>query len=127
MIEKKIEPKVQTEDNQPLPKSGKQHGEAGKSYEETVRQKTGGSSQTLEDREIDSVTEVALIQAKDSDTAVTKPKNFLNKKTRAQIKETIRLATEQGKRAEFWFNKEPHLEVQQYIKNKGGTVIIWRK
>jgi plasmid maintenance system antidote protein VapI len=74
---------------------------------------------------IDSVTDDALIQAKDSFTATHKPHNFLNKKTRSQIKETIRLAKELGKRAEFWFKQEPSMDVRQYIEDKEGIVIVW--
>ncbi len=99
----------------------------GQQYEQDVRKFTGGISQEIEGREIDSITERALIQAKDSQTATNKPHNFLNKKTRSQIKETIRLAQLQGKQAEFWFKQEPHPDVRQYIENKTGIVIIWQK
>jgi len=71
----------------------------GKRYEQDVQDFTDGTSQIIEGREIDSVTDDALIQAKDFQAATNKPHNFLNKKTRDQIKETIRLAKEQGKRA----------------------------
>ncbi|EDN70774.1 MafB-related protein [Beggiatoa sp. PS] len=108
-------------------KSGKELGEAGKQYEMDVREKTGGQSEILEEKEIDSVTENALIQAKDSQSAIHKPKNFLNKKTRNQIKTTIKMAQQQHKSAEFWFKLEPHQEVQQYIEQHGGKVIIWSK
>ncbi|MCA1992260.1 MAG: hypothetical protein LDL41_09495 [Coleofasciculus sp. S288] len=74
-----------------------------------------------------SVTDEALIQAKDSETATNKPHNFLNKKTRSQIKETIRLAKEMDKRAEFWFKKEPHPDVRRYIEDKEGIIIVWSK
>ncbi|BAP56781.1 MafB-related protein [Thioploca ingrica] len=70
-------------------KSGKQHGQAGKPYEEVVREKTFVKSEVINGREIDSFTNDALIQAKDSESAVNKPHNFLNKKTRTQIKETV--------------------------------------
>jgi len=61
-----------------MPKSGKEHGEAGKQYEEDVREKTGGISEVINKKEIDSVTNEALIQAKDSESAIKKPKNFLS-------------------------------------------------
>lgn len=99
----------------------------GKQYEQDVQEFTGGTSQIIEGREIDSVTDEALIQAKDSETATTKPHNFLNKKTRTQIKETIRLAKELGNRAEFWFKQEPHPNVRQYIEDKEGIIIVWSK
>jgi len=106
-------------------KSGKQQGEAGKAYEQAVQEKTGGKSKIIDGREIDSVTHDALIQVKDSESAVNNPHNFLNKKTRAQIKETVNMAKQQHKRAEFWFKKAPHWQVKQYIEDKGGKVVIW--
>jgi Restriction endonuclease fold toxin 3 len=99
----------------------------GLQYEIEVQQFTGGNSQIIEGREIDAVTDAALIQAKDSITAMTKPHNFLNKKVRSQIKLTIELAQKLNKRAEFWFNQPPHLEVRIYIENKGGIVHVWSK
>jgi len=110
-----------------MPVSGKELGEAGKQYEMDVRDKAGGQSKIIDDKEIDSVTDNALIQAKDSKSAINKPKNFLNKKTRTQIKNTIKMAIERNKNAEFWFKKEPHPDVRQYIEGKGGKVIIWSK
>ncbi|MDJ0736318.1 MAG: restriction endonuclease fold toxin [Nostocaceae cyanobacterium] len=99
----------------------------GYSYEWDVQQYTGGTSQIIEGREIDSVTDEALIQAKDSETATHKPHNFLSKKTRSQIKQTIRLGEQLGKRAEFWFKQTPHPDVRQYIEDKQGIVIVWKK
>lgn len=106
---------------------GKAAKQPGQRYERDVQEFTGGTSQIIEGREIDSVTDEALIQAKDSETATTKPHNFLNKKTRSQIKETIRLAKALGKRAEFWFKREPYPDVRQYIEDKEGIVIVWNK
>ena len=117
--------KLKMKDSDHTDKSSKQAD--GKQYEQDVQEFTGGTSQILEGREIDSVTSKALIQAKDSQTATNKPHNFLNKKTRSQIKETLRLAKEQGKRAEFWFKQEPHPDVRQYIEDKEGIVKVWRK
>ncbi|RKZ58766.1 MAG: hypothetical protein DRR08_15565 [Candidatus Parabeggiatoa sp. nov. 2] len=37
------------------------------------------------------------------------------------------MAKEQHKNAEFWFKREPHPEVRQYIENKSGKVIVWNK
>jgi hypothetical protein len=105
-------------------KSGKEIDHAGKPFEKQVQEATGGKPETVEGREIDGVTDEALIQAKDTDTAATKSHNFLNKKTRTQIKETIRLARERLKRAEFWFKSEPHPIVRKYIEDKGGIVVI---
>lgn len=99
----------------------------GLQYEIEVQQFTGGTSQIIEGREIDAVTDSALIQAKDSITAMIKPHNFLNKKVRSQIKLTIELAEKLNKRAEFWFKQKPHFEVRIYIENKGGIVHIWSK
>lgn len=53
-----------------------------------------------------------------SESAINKPHNFLNKKTRNQIKETIRIAQELEKRAEFWFKNNPHIDVRKYIEDK---------
>jgi Restriction endonuclease fold toxin 3/Domain of unknown function (DUF4157)/Putative RNase-like toxin, toxin_1 len=103
-------------------RSGKEIGEAGKPWEKAVQEKTGGKSGEIEGREIDSITDDALIQAKD--VVTSKPKNFLNQKTRTQIKETIRIARQQGKRAEFWFKSEPHPDVRIYIENKGGIIKV---
>ena len=106
---------------------GKAPEQPGQQYELDVQEFTGGTSRIIEGREIDSVTDNALIQAKDSQTATNKPHNFLNKKTRSQIKETIRLAKELGKRAEFWFKQEPSPDVRQYIEDKQGIVVVWIK
>ncbi|AFZ23909.1 hypothetical protein Cylst_1631 [Cylindrospermum stagnale PCC 7417] len=106
----------------PKKRSGEEIGKAGKDWEEAVQKKTGGKSAIIEGREIDSVTDEALIQAKNINTS--NPKNFLNKKTRTQIKETIRLADERGKRAEFWFKEEPHPLIREYIENKRGIVKV---
>ncbi|MDC0680532.1 restriction endonuclease fold toxin [Sorangium atrum] len=103
---------------------GKVLGEAGKAWEEDVRRISGGTSQIIEGREIDSVTSAELIQAKDSPTAVDKPKNFLSKSTRNQIKETVRLADDHGKKPVYWFKEEPHPEVRSYIEDKGAEVRI---
>jgi RHS repeat-associated protein len=103
---------------------GKVLGEAGKAWEEDVRRISGGTSQIIEGREIDSVTSTELIQAKDSPTAVDKPKNFLSKSTRNQIKETVRLADDHGKKPVYWFKEEPHPEVRSYIEDKGAEVRI---
>ncbi|PSP35820.1 MAG: hypothetical protein BRC57_04965 [Cyanobacteria bacterium QS_8_48_54] len=43
--------------------------QSGKQYEQNVQAFTGRTSQIIEGREIDSVTDEALIQAKDSETA----------------------------------------------------------
>ncbi|WP_437798152.1 restriction endonuclease fold toxin [Sorangium sp. So ce693] len=103
---------------------GKVLGEAGKAWEEEVRRASGGTSQIIEGREIDSVTPTELIQAKDSPAAVDKPKNFLSKSTRNQIKETARLADERNKKPVYWFKEEPHPEVRSYIEGKGAEVRV---
>jgi hypothetical protein len=68
-----------------------------------VRLKTGGTSQVINDREIDAVNETTLIQVKRTYSALDKPENFLNKSTRNQIKATIEIVNQQGKQSEFWF------------------------
>ncbi|MBO0347555.1 hypothetical protein J0895_00200 [Phormidium pseudopriestleyi FRX01] len=99
----------------------------GKEYEQQVRELTRGESQILDGREFDSVTDEALIQAKNYQSAVQRPHNFLGKKTRAQINATIRLAQKLGKRAEFWFKQEPHIKVRAYIEDKEGIIVVWEK
>ena len=91
-------------------------------YEDLIRRKTGGSSKIINGREIDAVTDDALIQAKRTISAIDKPKNFLNQKNRKQIKATIEAANQQGKRAEFWFKYGVHSQVKSYIESKGGIV-----
>jgi hypothetical protein len=85
---------------------------------------TGGKSEMVGPRQMDAVTDTELIQAKDSNSATIKPRNFLNKKTRDQIAETISYAEEQGKRAVYWFRNEPHPEVRQYLERKGAEVRV---
>ncbi|MGT9702822.1 polymorphic toxin MafB class 1 [Neisseria meningitidis] len=91
-------------------------------YEDLIRRKTDGSSKFINGREIDAVTNDALIQAKRTISAIDKPKNFLNQKNRKQIKATIEAANQQGKRAEFWFKYGVHSQVKSYIESKGGIV-----
>ncbi len=103
-------------------RSGKEIGELGKFWEDLVRQESGGNSGDINGREIDSITDYELIQAKNVNTK--NAHNFLNKKTRIQIKETIEIANQQGKRAVFWFKEEPFPDVRNYIENKGGVVRV---
>lgn len=91
-------------------------------YEDLVRGRVGGTSQYINGREIDVVTDSALIQVKRTRSALEKPKNFLNKATREQIKITIDIANEQGKTAEFWFKYGVSPTVRNYIESKGGVV-----
>ncbi|MCF2990430.1 polymorphic toxin MafB class 1 [Neisseria gonorrhoeae] len=91
-------------------------------YEDLIRRKTDGTSKLVNGREIDAVTNDALIQAKRTISAIDKPKNFLNQKNRKQIKATIEAANQQGKRAEFWFKYGVHSQVKSYIESKGGIV-----
>ncbi|WP_081376849.1 two-partner secretion domain-containing protein [Pseudomonas protegens] len=93
-------------------------------YEDLVRGRTGGMSQIINGREIDVVTDTALIQVKRTYSAIEKPNNFLNKATRNQIKATIEIAVEQGKRAEFWFKYGVSSKVRKYIEDKGGIVKV---
>jgi hypothetical protein len=101
-------------------RSGREIGIAGKDWEDAVRQRTNGKSAIILGIEVDSVTDYALIQAKDIN--LSRPENFLNKSTRRQIKTTIEVARRQDKRAEFWFRNEPLPEIRQYIEEKGGIV-----
>ncbi len=111
-----------SEEVKALVKGGKLRQAADFHYEDMVRARTGGTSQMINGREIDSVTEDALIQVKRSLAAVERPKNFLSKSTRTQIKETISSAEETGRTAEFWFKYGAHRTVRDYIEGKGGIV-----
>lgn len=91
-------------------------------YEDLVRSRTGGVSEDVAGREVDAVSDDALIQAKRSYSAVDKPRNFLSKAGRAQIKRTIEEANQAGKRAEFWFKYGVSPDVRAYIEGKGGIV-----
>jgi len=91
-------------------------------YEDLVRRKTGGSSGYVNGREIDSVTDEALIEAKRSLSAVHNPDKFI-KSYRQQIRATIRSANETGRRAEFWFKYGVHSKLRKYIEERGGIVI----
>lgn len=93
-------------------------------YEDLVRGKTAGQSGAVEGREIDVILDEALIQTKRSYAALDKPRNFLNANIRRQIKVTIQMARDRGKRAEFWFKYGVHPVVKQYIEGRGGTVIL---
>ncbi|MGW6709699.1 restriction endonuclease fold toxin [Streptomyces sp. NPDC054956] len=101
---------------------GKMSEAADAHYEDMVRARTGGKSLDVNGREVDSVTNDALIQAKRSMSAVLKPKNFLSKSTRNQIKATAASAKERGVRAEYWFKYGVHPEVRAYLENKGIVV-----
>ncbi len=97
-------------------------------YEDLVRNVTGGKSMDVENngiiREINSVTDTEVIQAKRSITAINKPKNFLSKSTRNQIKATVEYANQVGKTPEYWFKYGVSKEVQDYLESKGIRVII---
>ncbi|WP_323181871.1 restriction endonuclease fold toxin [Streptomyces sp. NBC_01408] len=101
---------------------GKMREAADVHYEDQVRARTGGTSQMINGREVDAVTSDALIQVKRTWTAVNRPKNFLSKSTRNQIKATLSSADEMGVRAEFWFKYGVHRDVRSYIEGKGGIV-----
>ncbi|MDS9876015.1 hemagglutinin repeat-containing protein [Pseudomonas protegens] len=119
------EPPIKMSDNvRELYSKGKYREALDVHYEDLVRRKVGGESQVINGREIDVVTDVALIQVKRTYSAIEKPNNFLNKATRNQIKFTIETAVEQGKRAEFWFKYGVSSKVRNYIEGKGGIVKV---
>ncbi len=62
-------------------------------YEDLIRRKTGGSSKFINGREIDAVTNDALIQAKRTISAIDKPKNFLNQKIESKLKQPSKQQT----------------------------------
>lgn len=81
-------------------------------------------SQIINGREIDVVTDTALIQVKRTYSAIEKPNNFLDMATRNQIKAAIENAVEQGKRAEYLFEYGFSSKVSKYIEDKGGIVKV---
>jgi hypothetical protein len=94
-------------------------------YERAVQNQTGGKSGYIQGRQFDSITDDALIQAKNNPSASRKPINFLSKSRRKQIQRSIEIASDLGKKAEFWFPIEPHRDVINYILDRGGIVVVW--
>jgi len=90
-------------------------------YEDLVRRRTGGSSKVIDGREIDSVTDGALIEAKRSYAAIDNPDSF-KKSHQKQIKAIIASARELNKPAEFWFKFGVHPKMRAYIEERGGVV-----
>lgn len=90
---------------------------------------SGGQSQEIDHpvwgkRQYDSVTATEIIQAKNSSSATNNPRNFLDQRTRNQIKATIAVAEQEKKRPVFWFKDEPHQHVREYIEKKGAEVRV---
>ncbi|XXX76482.1 restriction endonuclease fold toxin [Sorangium sp. So ce134] len=109
--------------------SGKELAAGGEPWEDQVRKMSGGQSQEIDHptwgrRQYDSVTATEIIQAKNSTSATNKPRNFLDQRTRDQIKATIAVADQENKRAVFWFKDEPHQSVREYIEKKGAEVRV---
>jgi hypothetical protein len=94
-------------------------------WEDLILRKVGGKKNVMMNgREIDVVTDTALIQAKRSTQALDKPANWLRSKSKKlQVTETIRMAKEQGKKAEFWFKYGVHPKVRKFVEDAGGIVI----
>jgi len=88
-----------------------------------VRRKFFDAMEALPKDKIDIVTDTQVIQVKRSMTAINKPKNFLSKSTRNQIKATVDYANQVGKTPEYWFKYGVSKEVQNYLKSKGVKVI----
>ncbi|WP_145333027.1 WXG100 family type VII secretion target [Paenibacillus xylanexedens] len=95
-------------------------------YEDTIRKKTGGKEviygEKGKERELDSVTSDAVIEAKRSTSAIHKPDNFLNKKMKKQLQATMQYAEENGLRVEYWFKYGVHPKIQKYLEDKGIVV-----
>jgi RHS repeat-associated protein len=109
--------------------AGKAIAAAGVEWEDYVRSRTGGKSETFpwDDAkgkrmyEIDSTTATSHYHAKDVN--VTAAKNFLNQSTRRGIKAYIAYARTQGMEPVWWFRREPLPEIRAWIERQGGTVI----
>ncbi len=118
------EPKLQlSEKVRKLYQQGKYREAMDFHYEDLIIRKTQGKAQIIDGYEYNAVTDDAIIQAKRTISAINKPHNFLNKKTKNQIKRTIELANSVGKEPQFWFKYGISLKVKDYIKGKGGKVI----
>ncbi|NBF01543.1 hypothetical protein GV819_04490 [Pseudomonas sp. Fl5BN2] len=63
-------------------------------YKDFVIGRAGGTSQVINGRGIDVVTEAVLIQVKRTCSAIEELNNFLSKAARGQIKVTIEVAVE---------------------------------
>jgi len=67
-------------------------------------------------REFDAVSDTMIAQTTSARSAVMRPKNFLNKSRRRQIKETLKAVKETGRTALFEFTGgAPAQEVRDYI------------
>lgn len=67
-------------------------------------------------REFDAVSDTMIAQTTSARSAAMRPKNFLNKSRRRQIKETLKAAKETGRTALFEFTGgAPAQEVRDYI------------
>ena len=67
-------------------------------------------------REFDAVSETMIAQTTSARSAALRPKNFLNKSRRRQIKDTLKAAKETGRTALFAFTGgAPAQEVREYI------------
>ena len=94
-------------------------------YEQAVRDYSGGKEQVIDNIPYDSVTDDAIIQAKNNASAQNNWRNFLSGDGKNQIKRTISIANGLGLKAEFWFSHHPHKEVVDYIVSRGGIVRYW--
>lgn len=73
-------------------------------YEDLIRRKTDGTSKLVNGREIDAVTNDALIQAKRTISAIDKPKNFLNQKIESKLKQPSKQQTNRENVQNFGLN-----------------------
>lgn len=72
-------------------------------------------------REFDAVSDRYIAQSSNSVNAAWNPSNFLNQSKKAQIRETLRAASETGRKALFEFtNGEPAKEVVDFIKRNAA-------
>jgi hypothetical protein len=74
-------------------------------------------------REFDAVSDTMIAQTTSARSAATRPKNFLNKSRRRQIKETLKVAQVTGKTALFEFTGgAPAQEVRDYIIRNAAQI-----
>jgi len=94
-------------------------GDVDPAAQHLAQQIGGQSSVCLEgfgNREFDAVSDTMIVQTTSTRSAAMRPKNFLNKSRRRQIKQTLKAAKETGRTALFEFTGgAPAQEVRDYI------------
>jgi len=114
-----------TNPTSPGRRAGRDIAAQGVHWEEEVRQLSGGQEEFIQGRQFDSVTDTEIIEAKNLEN-ISSAKNFLSQSMRAQIKDMIKIASEEVKKPVWWFKDEPLPGIRHYIESHGGTVRVGR-